>query len=339
MHTELLCGACQEHGIWAWDSELQELVLVIPSVLAMLGDNPMQSEFACHIGFRGKFFCRVCWAKGDPDREDDETDNAANSDVGSVSSASDASSANAKEYGTDRKSPGWSAFIAKALATEKRRHPSDDIPLIVMTQPVPERRSAALPEQASSRPILPLPSRVFLGPLQSTSTSGRFQTSKNGYGQFSQAILYTPARREISSEFAPPTVNRVLQSSSAINHHLSGMDGHILNYQQAAAPTLPAARTVTAARRRRLSSHRRPSLGQPSKIWALAAVCHYPLKCIKKKLRKKSENLRGGSDAYSHNSARRIPPKQDRLWAHRQRQMRAPCPRGDIAGTLARRKY
>ena len=24
----------------------------------------MQSEFACHIGLRGKFFCRNCWVKG-----------------------------------------------------------------------------------------------------------------------------------------------------------------------------------------------------------------------------------------------------------------------------------
>ncbi|KAI0309831.1 hypothetical protein OF83DRAFT_1179167 [Amylostereum chailletii] len=41
-----------------------ELVLVIPAVLALLGDNPMQSEMACHIGLRGKFFCRCCWVKG-----------------------------------------------------------------------------------------------------------------------------------------------------------------------------------------------------------------------------------------------------------------------------------
>ncbi|KAJ6609141.1 hypothetical protein B0H10DRAFT_1954878 [Mycena sp. CBHHK59/15] len=38
----------------------------------MLGDNPMQSEFACHIGFKGKLFCRVCWAKGVPEQVDDE---------------------------------------------------------------------------------------------------------------------------------------------------------------------------------------------------------------------------------------------------------------------------
>lgn len=42
----------------------EEPVLLIPMVLALLEDNPMQSEFACHIGLRGKFFCRVCWVKG-----------------------------------------------------------------------------------------------------------------------------------------------------------------------------------------------------------------------------------------------------------------------------------
>lgn len=35
-------------------------MLVVPSVLAMLGDNPMQSKIACHIGLAGKLFCRVC---------------------------------------------------------------------------------------------------------------------------------------------------------------------------------------------------------------------------------------------------------------------------------------
>ena len=27
----------------------------------------MHSEFACHIGLRGKFFCRSCWVKGSDD--------------------------------------------------------------------------------------------------------------------------------------------------------------------------------------------------------------------------------------------------------------------------------
>ncbi|KAJ4497667.1 hypothetical protein C8R41DRAFT_894578 [Lentinula lateritia] len=55
---------CQENGIWAWDPKTQSRVLLLVSVLALLGDNPMQSEFACHIGLRGKLFCRTCWIKG-----------------------------------------------------------------------------------------------------------------------------------------------------------------------------------------------------------------------------------------------------------------------------------
>ena len=39
-------------------------MLVIPWVLALLGDNPMQSELACHRGLMAKIFCRVCWVKG-----------------------------------------------------------------------------------------------------------------------------------------------------------------------------------------------------------------------------------------------------------------------------------
>ena len=51
-------------GVWAWDCEHKEPILIFPTVLALLGDNPMHSEFACHIGLRGKFFCRSCWVKG-----------------------------------------------------------------------------------------------------------------------------------------------------------------------------------------------------------------------------------------------------------------------------------
>jgi hypothetical protein len=61
----------QEHGIWAWDVQFDEPVLVIPAVLALLGDNPMQSEFACHIGLWGKLFCRACWVKGTPEADPD----------------------------------------------------------------------------------------------------------------------------------------------------------------------------------------------------------------------------------------------------------------------------
>ena len=61
MEVELnLCSDGQKDGIWAWDCVYNEAVMVIPSVLALLGDNPMQSEFTSHIGLNGNMFCRVC---------------------------------------------------------------------------------------------------------------------------------------------------------------------------------------------------------------------------------------------------------------------------------------
>ncbi|KAL0569380.1 hypothetical protein V5O48_012589 [Marasmius crinis-equi] len=62
----------QRNGILARDSKLNEDVLVIPSVLAMLGDNPMQSELSCHVGFNGNFFCRVCEVSGHIDGSEDD---------------------------------------------------------------------------------------------------------------------------------------------------------------------------------------------------------------------------------------------------------------------------
>ncbi|KAG5652758.1 hypothetical protein H0H81_003845 [Sphagnurus paluster] len=64
---------CQQSGIWAWDCEHNEQVLVIPSILALLGDNPMQSEFACHIGLRGRKFCRMCHVEGDFEGADEDS--------------------------------------------------------------------------------------------------------------------------------------------------------------------------------------------------------------------------------------------------------------------------
>ncbi|KAH9945634.1 hypothetical protein B0H21DRAFT_693918 [Amylocystis lapponica] len=64
----------QSEGIWAWDCELNEPVLLVPFILALLGDNPMQSEFACHIGLAGKFFCRNCWVKGHDQASDEGSD-------------------------------------------------------------------------------------------------------------------------------------------------------------------------------------------------------------------------------------------------------------------------
>jgi hypothetical protein len=61
MHS---CREAGQEGFWAWDCVLKELVLVFIVVLALLGDNPMQSEFCSHVGLRGKFFCQICLVKG-----------------------------------------------------------------------------------------------------------------------------------------------------------------------------------------------------------------------------------------------------------------------------------
>ncbi|KAL6307553.1 hypothetical protein BKA93DRAFT_727298, partial [Sparassis latifolia] len=45
-----------------------ETVLVVPWILAFLGDNPMSSEFASHIGMKGKCFCRTCMVRGADDQ-------------------------------------------------------------------------------------------------------------------------------------------------------------------------------------------------------------------------------------------------------------------------------
>ncbi|TEB36454.1 hypothetical protein FA13DRAFT_1600926, partial [Coprinellus micaceus] len=50
------------NGVWAWDCGLGKAVMFFPLVLALLGDNPMQSEFACHVGLRGRKYCRACHA-------------------------------------------------------------------------------------------------------------------------------------------------------------------------------------------------------------------------------------------------------------------------------------
>jgi hypothetical protein len=85
----------QDEGIWAWDMLEEEPVLVIPEVLALLGDNPMQSEFACHIGLRGKLFCRACWVKGTDamDQDDDKHVDVVNQHARGGDTASPANSA------------------------------------------------------------------------------------------------------------------------------------------------------------------------------------------------------------------------------------------------------
>ncbi|EJD51251.1 hypothetical protein AURDEDRAFT_159655 [Auricularia subglabra TFB-10046 SS5] len=65
---------CQQHGVWAFDHATKSVVLLIPFVLGLLGDNPMQSELSCHIGMKGKFFCRTCWVDRGKAEDDDASD-------------------------------------------------------------------------------------------------------------------------------------------------------------------------------------------------------------------------------------------------------------------------
>ena len=83
----------QEKGVCAWDSLKNKVVLLILSVLALLGDNPMQSELSCHVGLNGNKFCRICKVETNIQdsvenagavlryRDGDESDNSVNSAV------------------------------------------------------------------------------------------------------------------------------------------------------------------------------------------------------------------------------------------------------------------
>ena len=68
--SSIILTCCESHreawktGVWAWDCVHEDHVLVIPFVAALLGNNPMQSEFACHVGPGGKSLCRICDVKG-----------------------------------------------------------------------------------------------------------------------------------------------------------------------------------------------------------------------------------------------------------------------------------
>ncbi|KAI0633449.1 hypothetical protein C8Q77DRAFT_1217845 [Trametes polyzona] len=61
-HLSHVLKAGREDGVAVWDCQDHTDALVIPWVLAFQGDNPMASEFASHIGMKGKHFCHICHA-------------------------------------------------------------------------------------------------------------------------------------------------------------------------------------------------------------------------------------------------------------------------------------
>ena len=78
-------STCQRDGVWAYDCVLNEPVLLIPFILALLGDNPMQSELSSHIGLNGNQFCRICKVQVNLSTEENGTNAQANNN-GSVAS-------------------------------------------------------------------------------------------------------------------------------------------------------------------------------------------------------------------------------------------------------------
>lgn len=98
-------------------------------VLALLGDNPMQSEFACHIGLRGKFFCRACWVKGhdaqDPSQKTgkptaaDSDDETAASNRRSAAGSDAEASSNAGSDGAETSAEGSQAGSETSSTAKK----------------------------------------------------------------------------------------------------------------------------------------------------------------------------------------------------------------------------
>ncbi|KAJ4477736.1 hypothetical protein C8J55DRAFT_430734, partial [Lentinula edodes] len=120
----------QSEGIWVWDIQRKAMVLTIPAVLAMLGDNPMQSEFACHVGLAGKYFCRCCFVKG-RDAEDEvpvPAQGSLHDDVSIQSDASDVGEEGGKKHGRRKETIQELVTRAKRfVGISETRHPKKTI--------------------------------------------------------------------------------------------------------------------------------------------------------------------------------------------------------------------
>lgn len=112
-----------EEGAWAFDCQTKEMVLTRACVLALLGDNPMQSEFACHIGLRGKLYCRICKVDGNIALDDDSRHN----DTGVHTSDSDSTTDQGNEaQGTTRRTV--SGVLSSTNSPESRGRGRTSVP-------------------------------------------------------------------------------------------------------------------------------------------------------------------------------------------------------------------
>ncbi|KAL1714991.1 hypothetical protein EV715DRAFT_208510 [Schizophyllum commune] len=59
----------QAGGVEAYDCKLEEEVLLMPWAMDFDGDNPMSSEFSCHVGLSGKCMCRLCMVEAPKESE------------------------------------------------------------------------------------------------------------------------------------------------------------------------------------------------------------------------------------------------------------------------------
>ncbi|KAJ3870883.1 hypothetical protein F5051DRAFT_434294 [Lentinula edodes] len=109
----------QKEGFWVWDVQKKAMVLMIPAVLAMLGDNPMQSKFFCHVGLVEKYFCHCCFAKG-RDANDEQSASATKDVADDTSIHSNASTEQESDSGAEKKGGRRKETIQELISRAKQ---------------------------------------------------------------------------------------------------------------------------------------------------------------------------------------------------------------------------